>query len=69
MKLSRLIALPLTVAADIVTFPRTVNGARSYTQQLFDAERHEAECRAMVAMVRSAVMSRRREDMRRDDVE
>ncbi len=53
MKLSRLLALPLTVAADIITFPRTVNGARSFTQQLFDAERDERIVNAAERLIRA----------------
>ena len=39
MKLKRIVALPFALAADIVTLGNM--GDRTFTQQIFDAERHE----------------------------
>ena len=41
MKLLRALAIPFTVAADIATLGNM--GERSFTQQLFDADRRERE--------------------------
>ena len=43
MKLKRIVAMPLCLAADILTLGNM--GERSFTQQLFDAERREQRAR------------------------
>jgi len=44
MKLHRLISLPLTFIADVVTLGN-IGGERSFTGQVFDAEDREQECK------------------------
>jgi len=51
MKLKRILAMPFTVVADIATLGNM--GERSFTQQLFDAERREQrEDAALLALLK-----------------
>lgn len=49
MKLKRILALPFALAADVVTLGNM--GERSFTQQVFDAERHDQETDAVVRAI------------------
>ena len=50
MKLKRILAIPFAVAADVVTLGNM--GDRSFTQQVFDAERRENNDKALLALLR-----------------
>lgn len=52
MKLLRILAIPFTVGADIATLGNLGRG--SFTQQLFDAEKHERECKLLTDIVKAA---------------
>lgn len=51
MKLTRILALPFAAAADLATLGNM--GGRSFTQQVFDAERQEREVKLIVEVVRA----------------
>lgn len=46
MKLIRILAMPFTVVADVASLGNM--GGRSFTQQLFDADRHERETKEII---------------------
>lgn len=49
MKLSRALSIPIALIADAVTLGNM--GDRSFTQQVFDAERREKDLEALRALV------------------
>ena len=51
MKLTRILSMPFALAADVVTLGNM--GERSFTQQVFDAERREREAKEVVAALRA----------------
>lgn len=51
MKLKRILAVPFALAADVVTLGNM--GDRSFTQQVFDAERRERRCREELEAVKA----------------
>ena len=51
MKLSRMLSIPFTVAADIATLGNM--GGRSFTQQVFDRERDEQETKEILEFLRA----------------
>jgi len=51
MKLTRILALPFAVAADLVTLGNM--GGRNFTQQVFDAENLETEAKAVAEIVKA----------------
>lgn len=59
MKLTRILAAPFTLAADVVTLGNM--GERSFTQQVFDAERREQEFAAIKEIVKTAIKESRNE--------
>lgn len=54
MKLKNIIAMPVALVADVVTCGN-IGGNRSFTQQVFDRDRHEKETEAVVAIVMALV--------------
>ncbi len=57
MKLTRILAVPFAVAADVVSLGN-IGGSRSFTQQVFDAERDEQynrECKEAVQLLTDLV--------------
>ena len=54
MKLKRICALPFAFIADAATLGN-IGGDRSFTQQVFDAERHERQQEEERAMLRDLV--------------
>lgn len=50
MKLKRILSIPFAVAADVVTLGNM--GERSFTQQVFDADRREKNDEALLEFVR-----------------
>lgn len=52
MKLKRILAVPFAVVADIATLGNM--GDRSFTQQVFDAERRERELREAIEIAKAA---------------
>lgn len=59
MKLKRVVAMPFAVVADLATLGNM--GGRSFTQQLFDAERRERSMEHERELVRLAVDMQRAE--------
>ena len=49
MKLLRALAIPFTVAADVATLGNM--GERSFTQQLFDADRRDKDAERVAAIL------------------
>jgi len=56
MKLMRALSLPFAVAADLATLGNM--GGRSFTQQVFDAERREQEFKAITELAKAIVAGR-----------
>lgn len=56
MKFTRILATPFALLADIATLGNM--GDRSFTQQLFDAERREQERRDVVELLRALTQER-----------
>ena len=54
MKLKRICAMPFAFIADAATLGN-IGGARSFTQQIFDAERYEQRAKAEREMLRDLV--------------
>lgn len=52
MKLKRLCSIPFALVADVVTLGNM--GDRSFTQQVFDAERRERELKEAIALAAAA---------------
>ena len=52
MKIKRLLSLPFTFIADVVTLGN-VGGHRSFTQQVFDAEQHEQHVKEQLDALRA----------------
>lgn len=53
MKLTRILSVPFAVAADVISLGN-IGGNRSFTQQVFDAERDEQynrECKEAVLLL------------------
>lgn len=50
MKLARILSIPFALAADVVTLGNM--GDRSFTQQVFDAERRERESSEIIEALR-----------------
>lgn len=59
MRLKRILAIPFTLAADVATLGNM--GDRSFTQQLFDAERREQEDREAMRALEMLLKARRGE--------
>lgn len=57
MKLKRIAALPFALAADVVTLGNM--GERSFTQQVFDAERREQHDRAVLDLLGTLIRGAR----------
>lgn len=64
MKLKRILAIPFALAADVLTLGNL--GDRSFTQQLFDAERRERRMEHERELLRAAVEIARRVDVPTD---
>lgn len=52
MKLKNIVAIPVALVADAITCGN-IGGNRSFTQQVFDRDRHEEECDAVVAILKA----------------
>jgi len=58
VKFTRILTTPLALIADIATLGNM--GDRSFTQQLFDAERREQEQRAVIELLRALTQDDRK---------
>ena len=65
MKLHRILTLPFAFAADVVTFGNI--GGRSYTQQVFDAERYEQGMQAVKVFAEMVVELAKEEKKREEE--